>query len=138
MTGNLIRRLEARHDAIQSALGIPSTATPACFHQNGHDTHSESISRDSSTQQFAGECSPSPNPDANNVGYGPFSFLSGRAPSIPAKPRKKRIGGSAAVEQRPKLFGGSIEEYVEVTGQEIPLIIRSCVRMLSLHGKNFF
>ena len=35
----------------------------------------------------------------------------------------------------PKLFGGSIEEYVEATGQEIPLVVRSCVRVINLYGR---
>uniref|UniRef100_A0A915J2E3 Uncharacterized protein n=1 Tax=Romanomermis culicivorax TaxID=13658 RepID=A0A915J2E3_ROMCU len=76
------------------------------------------------------ESSPSPNPNSDSSYAGP---------AVPAGAvrtrRKKRIGVSAQAHnrKRPKLFGGSIEEYVEMTGQDIPLIIRSCVRMLSLH-----
>ena len=36
--------------------------------------------------------------------------------------------------KRPKLFGGSLEEYVDATGEEIPLVIASSVRMLTLYG----
>lgn len=36
---------------------------------------------------------------------------------------------------QPKLFGGSIEEYQEATNQEIPLIMRSCIRVINLYGK---
>lgn len=35
---------------------------------------------------------------------------------------------------QPKLFGGSLEEYLESTNQEIPLIVKSCVRVINLFG----
>lgn len=35
---------------------------------------------------------------------------------------------------QPKLFGGSLEEYLEVTQEEIPLIMRSCIRVINLFG----
>ncbi|XP_052823234.1 SLIT-ROBO Rho GTPase-activating protein 1-like isoform X2 [Octopus bimaculoides] len=53
--------------------------------------------------------------------------------SFRAKPRKRRIGRTPPVGQ-PKLFGGSLEEYIDNTGEEIPLIIRSCIRVINLHG----
>ena len=57
-----------------------------------------------------------------------------RPPSLPPKPKKRRLGqGSRAPEA--KLFGGSIEEYVEATSEEIPLLVRSCVRVISMYGK---
>ena len=37
-----------------------------------------------------------------------------RPPSLPPKPKKRRIGGRAPMAGQPKLFGGSIEEYIEV------------------------
>uniref|UniRef100_T1IUP1 SLIT-ROBO Rho GTPase-activating protein 1 n=1 Tax=Strigamia maritima TaxID=126957 RepID=T1IUP1_STRMM len=49
------------------------------------------------------------------------------------KPRKRRIGRTPLVGQ-PKLFGGSLEEYLEATNQEIPLIMRSCIRLINLYG----
>ncbi|GFO43846.1 slit-robo rho GTPase-activating protein 1, partial [Plakobranchus ocellatus] len=58
-------------------------------------------------------------------GFGP--------PIPPPKPRKRRIGHHPKVGQ-PKLFGGSLEEYLEATGQEIPLIIKSCIRIINLYG----
>ncbi|XP_056000092.1 SLIT-ROBO Rho GTPase-activating protein 1-like isoform X8 [Ostrea edulis] len=58
---------------------------------------------------------------------------SGRPPSLPPKPKKRRIGRSQLVGQ-PKLFGGSLEEYCDATGQEIPLVIKSCVRAINLYG----
>lgn len=49
-------------------------------------------------------------------------------------PKRKRIGRMNMTGQ-PKLFGGSLEEYLEVTGEEIPLIMRSCIRIINLYGK---
>ena len=34
----------------------------------------------------------------------------------------------------PKLFGGSLEEYIEAVKQDIPLVVRSCIRVINLHG----
>ncbi|KAG8195017.1 hypothetical protein JTE90_008188 [Oedothorax gibbosus] len=56
-----------------------------------------------------------------------------RPHNLPQRLRKKRIGRTPLVGQ-PKLFGGSLEEYLEVTNQEIPLIIRSCIRVINLYG----
>ena len=36
---------------------------------------------------------------------------------------------------QPKLFGGSLEEYLEATNQDIPLIMKSCFRVINLYGK---
>lgn len=49
-------------------------------------------------------------------------------------PKRKRIGRMNMTGQ-PKLFGGSLEEYLEVTGEELPLIMRSCIRVINLYGK---
>lgn len=49
-------------------------------------------------------------------------------------PKRKRIGRMNMTGQ-PKLFGGSLEEYLEATGEEIPLIMRSCIRVINLYGK---
>lgn len=48
-------------------------------------------------------------------------------------PKRKRIGRMNMTGQ-PKLFGGSLEEYLEVTCEEIPLIMRSCIRVINLYG----
>lgn len=50
-------------------------------------------------------------------------------------PKRKRIGRMNPSGQ-PKLFGGSLEEYLEATAEEIPLIMRSCIRVINLYGKN--
>ncbi|XP_065572701.1 SLIT-ROBO Rho GTPase-activating protein 1-like isoform X1 [Artemia franciscana] len=49
------------------------------------------------------------------------------------RPPRRRIGRTPRIGQ-PKLFGGSIEEYVEVTGKDIPLIVKSCIRVINLYG----
>lgn len=48
--------------------------------------------------------------------------------------RRKRIG-RLQMNGQPKLFGGSLEEYLDATNQEIPLIIKSCIRVINLFGK---
>lgn len=48
-------------------------------------------------------------------------------------PKRKRIGRMNMTGQ-PKLFGGSLEEYLDATGEEIPLIMRSCIRIINLYG----
>ena len=47
--------------------------------------------------------------------------------------RRRRIGNKSRQGQ-PKLFGGSLEEYLEETNQDIPIVIRSCVRVINLFG----
>lgn len=161
LASNLIRRLEARHDAIRTALGaipvsadavsIGGTAHPINYHHhlsqphwsNGQDVSVISdqppISLGHHVHHFNGttpksncgvESSPSPNPTSE------ASTVSNLAAGVVRTRRKKRIGVSAQshARQRPRLFGGTIEEYVDSIGQQIPLIIRSCVRMLSLYG----
>lgn len=45
---------------------------------------------------------------------------SSRPPSLPPKPKKRRIGRSQMVGQ-PKLFGGSLEEYIEVKLSDVSI-----------------
>ncbi|XP_042870967.1 SLIT-ROBO Rho GTPase-activating protein 1-like isoform X1 [Penaeus japonicus] len=53
--------------------------------------------------------------------------------SLVNKPRRRRIGRNPLMGQ-PKLFGGSLEEYLEATSQDIPLIMKSCIRVINLYG----
>ena len=46
---------------------------------------------------------------------------------------RRRIGRSMLAGQ-PKLFGGSLEEYLESTKEDIPIIIKSCIRVINLYG----
>ncbi|GIX69423.1 SLIT-ROBO Rho GTPase-activating protein 1 [Caerostris extrusa] len=64
---------------------------------------------------------------------GASPHIAARPHNLPQRLRKKRIGRTPLVGQ-PKLFGGSLEEYLEATNQEIPLIIRSCIRVINLYG----
>lgn len=50
------------------------------------------------------------------------------------KPAKRKRIGRRNVTGQPKLFAGSLEEYIEATRDEIPLIVRSCVRVINLFG----
>ena len=43
-----------------------------------------------------------------------YSLCLSRPPSLPPKPKNSRRLGKIPKEGAPKLFGGSIEEYVEV------------------------
>ncbi|KAL5014667.1 hypothetical protein ScPMuIL_008937 [Solemya velum] len=56
-----------------------------------------------------------------------------RPPSLPPKPKKRRLGRTP-MDQQPKLFGGSLDEYVEAVGQDIPIIMKSCIKAINLHG----
>jgi SLIT-ROBO Rho GTPase activating protein len=48
---------------------------------------------------------------------------------------RRRIGRTPRQNGvQPKLFCGSLEEYLEETGQDIPTIIKSCVRVINLYG----
>ncbi|CAB4062399.1 SRGAP [Lepeophtheirus salmonis] len=46
--------------------------------------------------------------------------------------RRRRIGKTPRQGQ-PKLFGGSLEEFLEESNEDIPLIIRSCVRVINIY-----
>ena len=60
------------------------------------------------------------------------------ATPLGGKPRRRRIGRTPLIGQ-PKLFAGSLEEYLEATNEEIPLIMKSCIRVINLYGnKKFF
>lgn len=55
------------------------------------------------------------------------------AQSYPATVTRRRIGRTIPVGQ-PKLFGGALDEYLEAFKQDIPLIVKSCVRVINLYG----
>ncbi|CAB3406007.1 unnamed protein product [Caenorhabditis bovis] len=107
LNGNLMERLEARSAAIGEALakvGVSLQTSP-----NGLLT------------------------DARN---GPPSENGHAHPQKDDRRLKpKRIGGIVDKDQelrpRPKLFGGSLDEYVEATGEAIPLLVESAISYLS-------
>ena len=50
---------------------------------------------------------------------------------------RRRIGKASRGHHgggQPKLFGGSLEEYLEEINQDIPTILKSCVRVINLYG----
>ncbi len=51
----------------------------------------------------------------------------------PVANSRRRIGRTMLAGQ-PKLFGGSLEEYLELTQQDIPLVVKSCIRLINLYG----
>uniref|UniRef100_A0A915PVT2 Rho-GAP domain-containing protein n=1 Tax=Setaria digitata TaxID=48799 RepID=A0A915PVT2_9BILA len=116
LNSNLIERLEARANGIASAL-------------SGY-----------SSKNFDGSTSSAVAPSLNSFcqeGDDAETFPSSRART------KKRIGSGLICDgiRRPKLFGGSLDEYVEATGEAIPLIITSTIRVLSqfaLHHQGIF
>ncbi|VDP13373.1 unnamed protein product [Onchocerca flexuosa] len=121
LNSNLIERLEARANGIASAL-------------NGY-----------SNKNFDDSTSSAVVPSPNSF-YRMFSNEDGDDSEIFSSARtrtKKRIGSGLLSDsiRRPKLFGGSLDEYVEATGETIPLIITSTIRVLSqfaLHHQGIF
>ncbi|XP_063238687.1 SLIT-ROBO Rho GTPase-activating protein 1-like isoform X2 [Bacillus rossius redtenbacheri] len=71
----------------------------------------------------------------DGAGGSPTSLkgLQQRAGPASKPPRRKRIG-RLQMSGQPKLFAGSLEEYLEATNQEIPLIVKSCIRVINLYG----
>uniref|UniRef100_A0A1I7YFH6 Rho-GAP domain-containing protein n=1 Tax=Steinernema glaseri TaxID=37863 RepID=A0A1I7YFH6_9BILA len=126
LNGNLIHRLEARANGIRSALGAGSSCAMSL----------------SSFDNSIGQCSQYDKD--NGTLDSPVDPTLSHQVSIRTK--KKRIGDAAVrsreiAHRRPRLFGGSLEEYVEKTGEQIPLVITSCIRVISqyaLHHQGIF
>lgn len=118
LNGNLIIRLEARSFTIGNALKV--------FPYEFEVESPQSVQSPNGLQS----------PQSNNIDW----FQQQR--------RKKRIGSGADGAprnihniKRPKLFGGCLADYVEATGEEIPLVVTSCIRVLShyaLHHQGVF
>ncbi|XP_060578641.1 SLIT-ROBO Rho GTPase-activating protein 1-like [Ruditapes philippinarum] len=106
LSNNRIARLQAKYSAIQKALGEDMSSSGVRI-------------RKGSEQRVLFElCA---------------RLHLHRPPSLPPKPKKRRIGRNPQIGQ-PKLFGGNLEEYIEATGHEIPTVIKSCIRVLNLYG----
>ena len=66
--------------------------------------------------------------------------LGGRTPTqheptiIPAPITRRRTGRTMVKNGQPKLFGGGLEEYLDAVKQDIPLIVKSCIRVINLYG----
>ncbi|GAB6028144.1 Rho GTPase activating protein 4 [Chamberlinius hualienensis] len=111
---NLMVRLQSKYDTMRRALALGE-----------QDSGKDSTYSLSSTSASTSESSIA-NQSVVNRPFHRNSFLS-------QKPRRKRIGRTPMVGQ-PKLFGGSLEEYLEATNQEIPLIMKSTIRIINLYG----
>ncbi|KAK0400253.1 hypothetical protein QR680_003423 [Steinernema hermaphroditum] len=126
LNGNLIHRLEARACGIRSALGAGSSCGMSL----------------SSFDNSVGQCSQYDKD--NGLHDSPAAPTLSHQVSIRTK--KKRIGDAAVrgreiAYRRPRLFGGSLEEYVEKTGEQIPLVVTSSIRVISqyaLHHQGIF
>ena len=67
------------------------------------------------------------------VGDQAGSTVTGLTLPRPITNTRKRIGRTL-IGGQPKLFGGSLEDYLETSHQDIPQIIKSCVRIINLYG----
>merc|ERR1719471_1335585 len=67
------------------------------------------------------------------VGDQSGSAVTGLTLPRPITNTRKRIGRTL-IGGQPKLFGGSLEDYLESSHQDIPQIIKSCVRIINLYG----
>lgn len=116
-SSNLIARLEARHGMMQKALlGCVNSSS------NSDKTMNNSSNMTASNTSVLDK-------DLNNSSQ----------PGQQAK-FKKKIGKSPIIGQ-PRLFGGKLLEYINVTKQEIPQIITSCIKAinrLGLHNQGIF
>jgi SLIT-ROBO Rho GTPase activating protein len=68
----------------------------------------------------------------NALGVKRSSTISDEDVSSEKLKRRKRIG--QRISSSVKLFGGSIEEYLELNKVDIPLIMKSCIRVVNLFG----
>lgn len=118
LNANLISRLEARANGINDGLKCKNKYVPIskqdisdCERLNGNSLSEKKSDTDGSEMETL----------------------------IHQRP-KRRIGSQTSTEcqfsspwtLRPKLFGGSLEEYTDGTGEQIPLVVVSCIRALSL------
>ncbi|MFH4981160.1 hypothetical protein AB6A40_007869 [Gnathostoma spinigerum] len=120
LNGNLIERLEARSSGIGSALNT----IPCC--KGNEKTSKENTGSVTPASVLTAEGDEEEGCTTNRTAH-----------------RKKRIGGGSASEgmRNPRLFGGSLDEYCEATGEAIPVILTSCIRVLSqfaLHHQGIF
>jgi len=54
--------------------------------------------------------------------------------SLVRRPIKPKQIGRAPILGRPRLFGGKLLDYIQVTQQHVPLIISSCVSAINRLG----
>uniref|UniRef100_A0A914I8C0 SLIT-ROBO Rho GTPase-activating protein 1 n=1 Tax=Globodera rostochiensis TaxID=31243 RepID=A0A914I8C0_GLORO len=163
-TANLVMRLEARADGIGNALnsaGPPADdrqqhSSPSRLTVGGSSL-SSATGQISESLKNSGGGGGLTSVASSSITIQEQTELSERTDSLEwaQRYRKKRIGSQASTElthplpsatgsggvtnttplwRRPRLFGGSLEEYTELTGEPIPLVVVSCIRILSQHA----
>jgi len=55
-------------------------------------------------------------------------------PETLPRPNVKKRKSKIQTHGLPKIFGGSLDDYFEATGDKIPLVIESCIRTINLFG----
>ena len=50
------------------------------------------------------------------------------------RPKMKKSKSKIQTIGLPKIFGGSLDDYFEATGEKIPLVIESCIRTINMFG----
>jgi len=55
-------------------------------------------------------------------------------PETLPRPNPKRRKNKIQTSGLPKIFGGSLDDYYEATGDKIPLVVESCIRTINLFG----
>ncbi|XP_046387653.1 SLIT-ROBO Rho GTPase-activating protein 1-like isoform X2 [Ischnura elegans] len=146
-----IARLHAKHDHIQNVLlpssscggpigGRHSPTLPGISPMAGGSSNHSTLSNSAPSSTIP------PSVPASGVLVLPRSVLGpGGSAAIVGRPgvvggggggqqRRKRIGRLQLRMGQPKLFGGSLEEYLEATDMEIPLVVKSCIRVINLYG----
>ncbi|XP_071454526.1 SLIT-ROBO Rho GTPase-activating protein 1-like isoform X2 [Hetaerina americana] len=146
-----IARLHAKHDHIQNVLlpssscggpigGRNSPTLPGISPMAGGSSNHSTLSNSAPSSTIP------PSVPASGVLVLPRSVLGpGGSAAIVGRPgvvggggggqqRRKRIGRLQLRMGQPKLFGGSLEEYLEATDMEIPLVVKSCIRVINLYG----
>ncbi|CAJ0941464.1 unnamed protein product, partial [Ranitomeya imitator] len=59
--------------------------------------------------------------------------ISPRPPSLPPKPQKMRKPRPRSLYNH-MLFNGNMEQFIQDSGQAIPLVVESCIRYINLYG----
>jgi len=55
-------------------------------------------------------------------------------PETLPRPKMKKSKSKIQTIGLPKIFGGSLDDYFEATGEKIPLVIESCIRTINMFG----
>lgn len=116
---NMVARLQAKYEAMQAGCGeLPQSPT---------NSEANSAGVQSSKLPVTASLSASENRASLKMSEGGAGGMRKRLM------RRRRIG-RVPTSCNVKLFGGSLEEYLETSGEEIPTVIQSCVRVINQYG----